>query len=52
MCCAGRKFEREEIDGTFPDCGKESVGGEAYDSCAYSSKQCETCGYAPCDGSC
>ncbi len=35
-----------------PACGAPTVGGEAYDICAWSPVACEECGYAPCDGSC
>jgi len=41
-----------EIVGECPDCGADvDENGEAK-ACAYSPKFCETCGDAPCDGSC
>jgi hypothetical protein len=52
MCCAPSGYKKHEIDGECPDCGEPTVDGEAYESCAWSPVGCETCGYAPCDGSC
>lgn len=44
--------ERDLIDGECPDCGADTVEGEAFDNCGYSPCQCETCNWRPCDGSC
>lgn len=36
-----------------PDCGADvDSDGDSVTRCAYSEVQCETCGDAPCDGSC
>lgn len=51
-CCDGTDFREEEINGECPDCGNPTVDGEAFECCHYSSTECETCGWAPCDGSC
>ena len=52
MCADGWKYKREEINGVCPECGMETVDGEAYEGCYWSPVQCETCGDAPCDESC
>ena len=52
MCCAANDYKEEEINGECPDCGADTVDGEAYEVCSYSPIECETCGYAPCDQSC
>ena len=52
MCCSNTGYSRDEIDGICPDCGEPTVDGCAYDACEYSSIECKTCGYAPCDESC
>lgn len=41
-----------EIDGVCPDCGEDTVIGEAPEGCYYSPVACKACGDAPCDGSC
>ena len=51
MCCEHHGATGEP-NGVCPDCGEETVDGVAKDICGYSSTQCETCGYAPCDESC
>lgn len=54
MSCFGEmEWEPDEKpNGTCPECGSETVDGEAYDQCSYSPTVCEKCGYAPCDLSC
>lgn len=52
MCCDGTGYSRSEIDGECPDCGSETVEGDAYEQCGFSPTECETCGSAPCDQSC
>ncbi len=52
MCCENTDYLKEEINGTCPDCGYETVDGNAFDVCAYSPVWCNTCGHAPCDESC
>lgn len=42
----------DEVDGECPDCGAPTAGGVSKDICYYSPCLCETCGDAPCDGSC
>lgn len=41
-----------EIDGVCPDCGTETVDGDAAQGCNYSPVECTTCGWSPCDQSC
>ena len=50
MCCEGCDYG--DPDGECPDCGALTVDGEAATGCCYSPCDCETCGAAPCDGSC
>ena len=52
MCCSNTDYREEEINGVCPDCGEDTVDGDAYDACDYSLTLCETCGWAPCDESC
>jgi len=52
MCCSPSEYKPEEIDGECPDCGNDTVGGDAYECCYYSPCECETCDWRPCDGSC
>lgn len=52
MCCSNTGYTRSEINGECPDCGEPTVDGNAYDCCDYSTIQCETCGWAPCNESC
>ena len=40
------------INGVCEDCGEDTVDGETTDHCNYSSVECTTCGWAPCDGAC
>jgi len=51
-CCDGWEYEKEEIDGTCPECGTPTVDGDAYKGCHWSPVACEVCGDAPCDQSC
>lgn len=53
-CCAKSGFEEKEINGTCPDCGEQTVDGEAFEKCGYEEHDpnCETCGHAPCGGAC
>jgi predicted RNA-binding Zn-ribbon protein involved in translation (DUF1610 family) len=52
MCCEPSGYKEDQVNGKCPDCGEETVDGDALESCYYSRIECETCGYAPCDGSC
>lgn len=52
MCCSNTDFEKKDINGECLDCGQPTVDGQAYDNCSWSPVECETCGWAPCDGSC
>jgi len=52
MCCAATDFKEKEINGECPDCGEPTVNWNAYEKCSWSPVECETCGWAPCDGSC
>lgn len=51
-CCSSSGYSESEINGECPDCGAPTVDGDAYERCGYSPVICETCGNAPCDGSC
>ena len=51
-CCEPSGYEENEINGNCPDCGTETVDGDAYERCHYSQCICKTCGWAPCDESC
>ncbi len=53
MCCAPIEWEPNDApNGECPECGCETVDGQAYECCYYSPELCETCHSAPCDGSC
>lgn len=52
MCSEPTDYDKEEINGSCPECGADTVDGDAYEKCAYSPIECHYCGYAPCDGSC
>jgi hypothetical protein len=52
MCYNNTNYSEEDINGVCPDCGEPTVDGNTYDRCYYSPTLCDTCGYAPCDGSC
>ena len=41
-----------KVDGECPDCGEDTIGGDAITGCCYSKVICKTCGSAPCDESC
>ncbi len=52
MCCEPSGYHVDEINGRCPDCGEDTVDGDAFDQCAYSPVTCETCNCSPCDLSC
>ena len=53
MCSDGWYLEEgEEVDGTCPACGEDTVEGNAPEGCHYSPVVCTVCGDAPCDQSC
>ena len=52
MCCEPSGYTREEINGTCECCGEDTVDGDAYENCYYSSTDCEECGHSLCDDSC
>ena len=52
MCCENSGYTNEEINGVCSDCGEPTIDGDAYNNCAYSPTECETCGYSPCNDSC
>ena len=52
MCSEPSDYREEDINGECPECGAQTVDGDAYEQCAYSPVICETCGEAPCDESC
>jgi len=52
-CYAAPEWDKEdEPNGECPECGELTIDGVAIDQCSYSPILCDTCGYAPCDGSC
>lgn len=57
MCADGwnnypKNYKPEDI-AKCPDCGEDvDADGFAMVGCNYSREECETCGSAPCDGSC
>lgn len=52
-CCAPKEWTTEdEVNGECHDCGQPTVDGESYEGCSYSPKECETCGYSPCELAC
>ena len=50
MCADG--WDYGEPNGECPHCGEPTVDGVAATGCLHSPVTCETCGAAPCDGSC
>lgn len=52
MCSDGWRYGLDEVNGECPDCGYPTVDGEAFEGCNWSPVLCQTCGDAPCDGSC
>lgn len=51
--CDGWSSDSSEINGECPECENPTVvDGAAPSGCNYSPIVCDTCGYAPCDGSC
>lgn len=50
MCCDD--WDLGTPNGECPDCGEDTVDGEAAYGCGYSPVVCDTCESAPCDGSC
>jgi hypothetical protein len=52
-CCAAKEWEKPEVpNGVCPNCGQDTVDGEAFEGCYYSPNDCELCDSRPCDGSC
>jgi hypothetical protein len=52
MCCEPRGPSVGKVHGECPDCGADTIDGEAINQCGYSPTECDTCGSAPCDQSC
>lgn len=52
LCWGAIPYNELEINGECPDCGADTIDEEAVEVCGYSPVICNTCGYAPCDGSC
>jgi hypothetical protein len=53
MCCAAMGWEEGDVvNGECPECGADTVDGDAYEQCSYSPTLCELCNDSPCDGSC
>lgn len=52
MCCENTSYRQSEINGECEKCGAETVDGDAYDQCAYSSVVCDVCNSAPCEERC
>jgi len=53
-CCSPWDLteDGDKVNGECPDCGEDTVDGDAAYGCTYSPVQCKTCGSAPCDLSC
>ena len=52
MSCFGNENADPEA-GECDECGsKIDVDGDSIESCCYSPKVCDKCGYRPCDDSC
>jgi hypothetical protein len=51
-CSDGWSSREDEVNGECPECGMQTVDGEAASGCNYSPIACGTCGHKPCDGSC
>lgn len=51
-CWGGPELDYSKERKPCPDCGEETIDGQATNSCSYSTVECKTCGYAPCDRSC
>lgn len=49
-CCD--PWDYGKPNGVCPECGEETVDGDAAVGCRYSPINCEECGSAPCDLSC
>jgi uncharacterized protein (DUF983 family) len=52
MCCSPSGYLMDEINGECPNCGEPTVDGDAYENCTYSRRECDVCGWSPCDDSC
>lgn len=51
-CCDYVWFDFNDMDGVCPDCGRATHEGKCVCRCLSSPVECDTCGAAPCDGSC
>lgn len=52
MCSDGWSYPDSAVDGECPECGMDTVNGEAQEGCYWSPLVCGECGYSPCDYSC
>lgn len=52
MCYTPSGYKVSEINGECEECGEPTIDGDAYECCAYSLVECETCGWQPCNQSC
>lgn len=52
MCCEPQGYQKEEVNGECPECGGDTVDGDALEKCGYSPCDCEVCDSHTCDGSC
>lgn len=52
MCSEPSGYKESEINGMCGKCGEDTVDGDAYYKCHWSSAECDECNHAPCDGSC
>jgi ribosomal protein S27E len=44
MGCCSKIESDEKPNGECPDCGVQTLDGQAVDGCSYSPVECETCG--------
>lgn len=57
MSCFGGTYPlgsgEDETPLSCPECDSEvDADGDSIEVCEYSPPECDTCGWAPCDGSC
>lgn len=52
MCSESWNHGQGQINGECPNCETPTVDGEAAEGCCWSPVICQTCGDAPCTGSC
>jgi hypothetical protein len=51
-CCGGGEYDSDDVNGTCPVCGCDTIDGIAAEICSYSPLECSHCGSQPCQGYC